>query len=315
MEDGDKIPIGISSCLLGEPVRYNGGHKRDRYITDTLSRYFHFLPFCPEVAIGLGVPRPTIRLEGNEDSPRAVITDENKKDVTSQLDAYGRGIGEKHTSISGYILKARSPSCGMERVKIYDKNSIPSAKGSGIYANALMRTQPLLPVEEEGRLNDPALRDNFIERVFIYYRWQRMVKNGLTINALIQFHTEHKYLILAYNQNTMRELGRLVAHAKQNMKESADTYINEIMKVTKKPVRRNNQVNALQHISGFFKDRLDQDDRRELKNAIEDYRREEVPIIVPLTLIRHHIRKNPSDFLDDQVFLENRPSALDTRRR
>ena len=314
MMDIAKINIGVSSCLLGEAVRYDGGHKRARYITDTLSRYFNFLPVCPEVAIGLGIPRPTIRLEGETDNARAMIP-ANDEDVTDRLDEYGRKMGKAMTNISGYILKSRSPSCGMERVKVYDNNGMPSAAGIGIYAGALMETQPLLPVEEEGRLNDPALRDNFLEQVFLYNRWQNMVEEGITAGSLVQFHTEHKYLIMSYNQNTMRELGRLISDLKDGLEEIANNYIKTVMVTMKKPAKRSNQVNVLQHIAGFFKDNLSAEDRHELNDAIDNYRVQEVPIIVPLTLIRHHIRRNASNFLNDQVFLERRPAALDTRRR
>lgn len=315
MLDDNKIKLGISSCLLGETVRYDGGHKRDRYITDTLSQYFEFLPVCPEVAIGLGVPRPTIRLESGHDAPRAIIKAEENRDVSHELDAYGQRMGKQLNTISGYILKSRSPSCGMERVKVYDETGMPTKAGSGIYAKAFMQSQPLLPVEEEGRLNDPPLRDNFIERVFVYYRWQCLQNKGMSLADLIQFHTEHKYLIMAYNQDIMRELGRMVAGAKQQLEETCQDYISKVMQAMRSPAKRGNQFNVLQHISGFFKDCLSQDDRQELNEAIEHYKQDEVPIIVPLTLIRHHIRNNPSSFLGDQVFLKTRPKALDTRRR
>ena len=298
----ERIVIGISSCLLGEPVRYNGGHKRDRYITETLDKYFDFQPFCPEVAIGLGVPRPTIRLEQTGTLPVAVVT-ETGRDVTAQLDNYGREIGTRINHISGYILKSRSPSCGMERVKVFDKNGVPSANGSGIYARALMECQPLLPVEEEGRLNDPELRDNFLMRVFIYHRWQSLNRKAFSIGDLVQFHTEYKYLIMAHDQNVMRELGRLVANAKDNMETTADSYIVKLMQALGKPAKRSNHVNVLQHIAGFFKDVLDDDDREELNRSIEAYRQEEIPIIVPMTLIRHHLRKNPNSFLQEQHYL------------
>jgi len=310
-----RIRIGVSSCLIGEKVRYNGDHKRDRYLTDVLSQYFEYVPFCPEMAIGLGTPRPTIRLEGQADRPRAVVQNDDRRDVTEDLAAYGREVGECETGLSGYILKSRSPSCGMERVKVYDRNNVPSPAANGVYARAFMEQQPLLPVEEEGRLNDPDLRDNFIERVFVYHRWQRQVAGGHRARDLVDFHSTHKFLIMAHDQNRMRELGRLVAGAAADPAGTEAGYFPLLMRTLKQPARRSNQVNVLQHVAGYFKQDLDAGDRRELGEAIEGYRLGELPIIAPLTLIRHHLRRNPDAFLEAQRFLEERPAALDTRRR
>ncbi len=303
------IRIGISSCLLGENVRYNGDHKRNRYITDTLSRYFEFVPFCPEVAIGLGVPRPTIRLEGNAEQPRAIVQDEQRRDVTQPLREYGRNIASSVTGISGYILKSRSPSCGMERVKVYDHNNVPSPRAHGIFARAFMDGRPLLPVEEEGRLNDPDLRDSFLERVFIYSRWQDQVDGG-QVRDLVEFHTTHKFLIMAHDQNAMRSLGRMVANAVADPERTMKDYFELLMQTVKKPARRSNRINVLQHIAGYFKRELDEYDRRELGEAIEGYRTGKVPVIVPLTLIRHHLRRNPDGFLENQHFLDQLPANL-----
>lgn len=311
----EKITIGISSCLLGEAVRYNGGHKHDRYITGTLSEYFDFRPFCPEVAIGLGIPRPTIRLEKQSNTTRAVMPDADKRDVTDALNQYGLEIGQSQITISGYIFKSKSPSCGMERVKIYNDKGNQVALGTGIYADAIIRSQPLLPVEEEGRLHDADLRDNFLERVMVYHRWQSLYPKSMTPSGLINFHTEHKFLLMAHDQNVMRSLGRRIANLKDNPDHIATEYIQQFMQALKKPATRKNQTNVLQHIAGFFKDKLDKADRLELADTIEGYRHNDLPIIVPLTLIRHHLRKNPGIYIENQRFLEERPAALDTRRR
>jgi uncharacterized protein YbgA (DUF1722 family)/uncharacterized protein YbbK (DUF523 family) len=310
-----RIVIGISSCLLGENVRYNGGHKRDRYITDTLSRYFEFRPYCPEVAIGLGVPRPTLRLEGTAAAPRAVVQNPERRDVTAELTRYGLAVGAASQEISGYIFKSRSPSCGMERVKVYDRNSSPSATSGGIYARALIQSRPLLPVEEEGRLNDPDLRDNFIERVMVYADWQELNRGPAGVHELVRFHTRHKFLIMAHDQEAMRNLGRLVADAAEDTAAAMREYVSLLMRALQKPVRRSSQTNVLEHIAGFLREGLDRGDREELRRAIADYRNGELPVIAPLTLIRHHLRRHPDDFLEQQHFLETRPAAMDTRRR
>ncbi|HEY7840427.1 MAG TPA: DUF523 and DUF1722 domain-containing protein [Gammaproteobacteria bacterium] len=298
-----RIRIGISSCLLGEPVRYNGGHKRDRYITDVLSEHFEFLPYCPEVAIGLGVPRATIRLRGGATGPRAIQPDAGERDVTNELARYGRRVAAAEPSLSGYIFKARSPSCGPARVRVYDRNGSPSGSAAGIYAAAIREELPLMPVEDEGRLNDPDLRDNFIERVFVYDRWQRMLARGITPAALVRFHSEHKFLVLAHNQTALRELGRLTANLATGLPAIAERYGARLMDALSRPARRGDQVNALQHVAGFFRGRIDTDDRRELAVAIDGYRDGRVPIIVALTLIRHHLRRHGSPWLKGQHFL------------
>ena len=303
MYSNNRIQIGISSCLLGEEVRHNGGHKRDRYITEVLATHFTFIPFCPEVAIGLGVPRPTIRLQGGSDSPRAVMPAAGLRDVTDELTAYGREVGHSHEYISGYIFKSKSPSCGMERVKLYTETGNPSGTGTGIYARSLGETLTLLPLEEEGRLRDTDLRDNFIERVFAYHRWQGFIRDGITPAALVAFHTEHKFLLMAHDQQAMRRLGRLVAAAGEAMDTVPLRYITLFMETMKKPATPENRTNVLQHISGYFKDKLDAGDRRELAQSIEAYRRDETPLIVPLTLLRHHLRRNPDAYLEQQQFL------------
>lgn len=316
LQNQDKIRIGISSCLLGHEVRYNGGHKRDRYITDVLAEHFEFVPFCPEVAIGLGIPRPTLRLLGSAQSPRAVYSEDPDFDVTDALADYGRDIGQNSApGLSGYILKSKSPSCGMERVKVYSPKGSPFTTSSGIYAQALMQAQPLLPVEEEGRLNDDGLRDNFIERVFIYHRWQSLQAQGMTAKDLIAFHTEHKFLLLAHNQQVYRSIGRLVAEAGTlPIDELCATYIEQLMQALRQPATRNNHVNVLLHLAGYFKKQLDQRDKEELQDAIENYRSGELPLIVPLTLIRHHQRRHSDTYLADQRYLELRTAPLDTRR-
>lgn len=303
------VRIGISSCLLGEKVRYNGDHKRDRYIADTLSQYFEFVPFCPEVAIGLGVPRAAIRLEGKTDQPRAVVQDDDRRDVTEPLREYGRDIAAATTDISGYILKSRSPSCGMAEVKVYDHNNVPSASAGGVFARAFMESRPLLPVEEEGRLDNPDLRDNFLERVFLYSRWHEQVAGSNRIRDLVDFHTAHKFLIMAHDQNAMRSLGRMVARAADDPERIMKEYFTMLMRTVEKPVLRSNRVNVLQHIAGFFKRELDEHDRRELGEAIEGYRIGELPVIAALTLIRRHLRRNPDGFLESQHFLESLSSA------
>jgi uncharacterized protein YbgA (DUF1722 family)/uncharacterized protein YbbK (DUF523 family) len=314
MEAGDdnRIPVGISACLIGEEVRYNGGHKRHRYVHEVMGRHFRYLPVCPEVAIGLGVPRPPIRLVGSAEAPRAVEADHPERDSTDALAAYGREQADALAGqISGYILKAKSPSCGMERVKVYDHNGVPAGAGRGIYAEALIRRHPTLPVEEEGRLNDPDIRDNFVERVYVFDRWRRMQLAGLTAGRLVDFHSQHKFLILAHDQAAYRRLGRIVADAGTTpIADLAQRYLELLMQALAKHASRRDHANVLMHVAGFFKRELDAGDRQALHDSIHAYRRGEHPLLVPLTLLRHHLRRHPEPYLEKQQYLDPFPREL-----
>lgn len=312
----DKILVGISSCLLGQEVRFDGGHKRDSYVNGTLSEYFDFVPFCPEAGVGLGIPRQPIRLVRQGEEIRAVGTRTPELDPTDDLAAFASRTVSQLTDISGYILKNASPSCGMERVKVYNDKGMPERIGVGIYAGVLMERLPLLPVEEEGRLGDAVLRENFIERVFVYHRWQQLRGNGLTAHKLVEFHADHKYLIMAHSQETYRQLGRMVAEAgKAELEPLADTYAAELMAALKRPVKPRQHVNVLQHLLGYLKDHIDKLDREEMVETIEQYRQGLVPLIVPITLIRHHFRRYPDPYVMRQYYLSPHPKELMLRNR
>lgn len=303
-----KIPIGISSCLLGEEVRFNGAHKRDSYINGTLSRYFEFHPFCPEVEIGLGVPREPIHLIQKDGKIRCVGLTDPERDVTQQLRDHADRQKHLHAALCGYILKKDSPSCGMQRVKVYHKN-IPERKGAGVYAGRMMQNNPILPVEEEGRLGDPQLRENFIQRVYVLYRWKTMVNQGISIERLTDFHARHKLIIMSHGD--YRDLGRLLANAKNaDIASIAEQYIMQLMTVLKKVATRNQHVNVLQHIQGYLKKELSGDDKAELCEIIEHYRKGELPLIVPLTLLKHHFRRCPDPYIDNSYYMTPYPQEL-----
>jgi len=309
-QHSEKIPIAISSCLLGQEVRYDGSHKHNAYLTQTLGQYFEYTPFCPEVAIGLGVPRPTIQLVALEGMIRARGTRDPSLDVTEELQSYARSVVPQLGDYCGYIFKRASPSCGMERVKVY-KNGNISGSDSGIYAAAIMQALPGLPVEEEGRLMDPVLRENFIERVFVYYRWQQMFKASLNAAALVNFHTVHKFTLLAHDEPTYRELGRLVADAgKQDLDKLAVQYFQRLMQALRKPATRKTHTNVLMHIMGYVKDSLTADDKQELLDIMDRYRNGLVPLIVPITLLKHYLRRFPDDYIREQVYLNPHPDEL-----
>jgi uncharacterized protein YbgA (DUF1722 family)/uncharacterized protein YbbK (DUF523 family) len=306
-----RIRVGISSCLLGAKVRYDGGHKYDAYINGTLAQVFEFVPVCPETAIGLGTPREPIRLVGDPGNPRAVGVRDPTRDATDRLARYGRETGDRLEGISGYIFKRASPSCGMERVKVYDKEGVPKGKGVGVYARAFMEVQPLLPVEEEGRLGDPVLRENFLERVFAYHRWQQLVASPLRPRSLVDFHSEHKLLVMAHSQAAYQRLGRLVARAGEGeIDELGAAYVAELMQALKRRVSRGRHANVLLHVFGYLKRILDAADKEEMLSTIEAYRRGSIPLIVPITLLKHHFRRHPDPYIERQRYLNPDPREL-----
>ena len=306
----EKIPVGISSCLLGQPVRYDGGHKLDSYIVGTLAEYFDFKPFCPEVAIGMGTPRPTIQLAKIGHDIRSIGVKNPAVDVTDALRDYANQQKVVHAELCGYILKKDSPSCGMERVKVYANNQPqPQKIGTGIYAQAMMQNNPLLPVEEEGRLGDPRLRENFIQRVYVLHRWKQLLAEGVTPSRLTRFHARHKLIVMSHDNYV--DLGRLLAGVtKSNVEETTKTYIQQLMTILKKPASRKSHVNVLQHIQGYLKKDLVADDKAELCELIEDYRQGKVPLIVPITLLKHHFRKNPDPYIEDSYYMSPYPAEL-----
>lgn len=308
-----KVKIGVSSCLLGEEVRFDGGHKRDRFVTDILSDCFDYVSICPEMAIGLGVPRPTIRLVGDEQNWRIKGVKDQNIDVTDDLHQYGAKMAEKNQDISGYIFKSKSPSCGVFRMKIYNEKGVTqSHKGVGAYAQSFMAKQPLLPVEEEGRLNDVGLRDNFFARVYTYYRWQNMVSNpSFKMSDLVKFHSQHKYLIMAHNKAAYKRLGCLVANSDGlNFNELSGSYIEDLMKSLKRIAGRKAHVNVIQHIFGYLKRDLDADDKAEFLDILDRYYHGHLSLIVPVMMLRHYFRKYPNDYINEQVYLSPYPDDL-----
>jgi len=308
------IRIGISSCLLGERVRFDGNHKHDHYITDTLGQFFEFIPICPEVAIGLGIPRPPIRLEGDPKRPRVVGVKDRSFDATDELERFSRREMAELPELSGYILKSKSPSCGMERVKVYGPNGGLAGQSSGIFARTLMRARPELPVEEEGRLGDPGLRDNWLERVFVYRRWQELLAGGLTRQEFIDFHTRHKLALMAHGHEHYQRLGQMVAHiADHPLDEFAHDYIGELMAALTHRATNPLQANVLEHLMGYLKNHLDRDDKTELREVIEAYRVGRIPLLAPITLLRQHFRKHPDPWVEKQVYL--RPGVVENLLR
>ncbi|MCW8996345.1 MAG: DUF523 and DUF1722 domain-containing protein [Psychromonas sp.] len=308
-----KIKVGISSCLLGNKVRFDGGHKQSKYCVQVLSHYFDFQTLCPEMAIGLGTPRKAIRLIRDEDRIRVVASD-GSFDVTDKMEQYGQQTSPLLNHLSGYIFCAKSPSCGMERVTLYEKDSAQgNREGVGVFAAQIMNDHPLMPVEEDGRLNDPLLRENFITRVLAYHQWLCLVKNGITKAALINFHARHKYLLMAHYPALYYKLGPLLADSSRPLAEVSEQYINGFMAVLKHLPNRKGHTNTLQHLQGYFKRHLNSAQRVDLANQIDKYRQGLLPLMVPITLIKHFLTLYPDPYLEQQVYLNPHPEALKLR--
>jgi uncharacterized protein YbgA (DUF1722 family)/uncharacterized protein YbbK (DUF523 family) len=309
------IRIGISQCLLGAKVRYDGGHKHDRFLTDTLGEFFEWVPVCPEVEVGMGTPREAIHLVQLNGQIRLVGRD-TKVDHTDAMRNFSRQrveelAGEK---LSGFILKKDSPSCGLERVRVHHGPGRVTRSGRGLFAAALADRFGNLPIEEEGRLCDPRLRENWIERVFAYHRLQTLWATRWRLGDLVAFHTSHKLVLLAHSPTAYQQLGRLVAGAKSLPRaELRERYEREFMEALTKLATRGRHTNVLQHMVGYFSDKLDDASRRELLDCIHDYRGGLVPLIVPVTLVAHYVRLFDVAYLKGQVYLKPHPKELALR--
>jgi uncharacterized protein YbgA (DUF1722 family)/uncharacterized protein YbbK (DUF523 family) len=307
-----KPRIGISSCLLGQKVRYDGGHKRDVFLVETFGQFVRWVPVCPEVELGLGTPREALRLVRRDEAVR-MVNSRSGDDLSEPMRAWAAKRVEwlARQDLSGYVLKKDSPSCGMERVRVYDQHGMPSKSGRGLFADVLMTRLPDLPVEEEGRLSDPRLRDNFVERVFAYHRLKAFFAGRWTVGGLVRFHTAHKLALLAHAQPAYAELGQLVASAKGTDRPALQSrYRVLFMAALSAMATPRKHANVLMHMAGYFKEALDTDSRQELLAAIEDYRNGLVPLVVPITLMRHHARRLGVSYLVEQIYLQPHPKEL-----
>ncbi len=311
------LRLGISACLLGEPVRYDGQHKLDHYLRDILGAFVEYVPVCPEFECGLGVPREAMHLEGDIHRPR-LVTIKSKRDLTEEMESFSRRRVRElaQDRLCGFIFKSKSPSSGMERVKVYQEKGMPVKKGAGIFARIFQEHFPLLPVEEEGRLQDIKLRENFIERILVMKRWLDLLESRPNQAALIDFHARHKLLIMAHSPSGVRELGRLLANPPDNNTAATalqQQYLRLLMKYLKLPATVSKNTNVLHHIMGYFKKVLTHDEKQELLEIIAEYQAGAIPLVVPVTLLRHYLRKFPQPYLETQLYLHPHPLELQLR--
>ncbi|CAG8868047.1 hypothetical protein PS627_02808 [Pseudomonas fluorescens] len=311
-----KPRIGISACLTGDNVRFNGGHKSSALCRDLFNEHFDWVALCPEVAIGLGIPREAIRLVGDPDNPAVTGSRNPSLDLAGPLRAYGEQMADALTDICGYVFMQKSPSCGLERVKVYQDNGHPAVKsGRGVYAEAFCARRPDLPVEEEGRLHDPVLRENFISRVYAYADWQQLLVQGMSRGALIRYHSRYKYLLMAHNPQAYRELGRLLGTmSREDDPQAIGTrYFGQLMHALRRCASRGTHCNVLQHLVGYLREDLSTDDRLELQRLISEYQKGTVPLVVPLTLLKHHLHNHPDPYLLQQAYLNPHPASMGLR--
>jgi uncharacterized protein YbgA (DUF1722 family)/uncharacterized protein YbbK (DUF523 family) len=308
--------VAVSDCLTGSEVRYDGGHKRSSLCHEQLMGLFSFRGICPEVAIGMGVPREPIRLVGDVASPRVRGVKDPEIDVTDRLQGYARDIVPSLAEVCGYIFMKNSPTCGLYRVKVYaESDDPPNGHGRGVFAAEIVKARPELPVEESGRLEDPVLRENFVTRVFAFAHWRRLMSVGVTAARLIAFHSAYKYLLMAHSVPHYNQAGRLLADLSgKNAASRADAYALLLMQGLSRAATRGGHANVLQHLQGYVKDDLDSMTRRELAESIHSYRRGELPLLAPLTLLRHHLRRSADSYALEQIYLEPHPPAAGLRR-
>lgn len=310
-----KFRIGISSCLLGNEVRWNSGHKLDKYLAHTLGQFVEYVPVCPEVEAGFGVPRESFRLVGDPDSPR-LVTFKSKTDHTDRMLTWTqKRVGElEKEELCGFIFKSDSPSSGMIRVKVYNEKGMPHKVGIGMFARAFMEHFPLIPVEDDGRLNDPVIRENFILQIFTMKRWRDNLARKRGIGNLVDFHTLNKLLLLSHSPKHYRLMGKLVAEGKKMpLGDLYDQYQLLLMEALKLETTIRKNINVLQHLMGYFKKQLSGDEKQELLEAFDQYRSEYVPLIVPITLINHYVRKYDQPYLKQQTYLNPHPVELKLR--
>jgi len=315
--DNASIQVGLSACLAGHEVRYNGGHTQSRMCLDILSKHFTFKTFCPEVAAGFGTPRPTMRLTGDPSDPKLIFSDGDGEDLTEKLTLGFTHKLPEMAELDGYILMKNSPSCGLERVKVYQPSGHPhQTRGAGLFAQALMKKYPLMPIEEEGRLHDDALYDNFVTRVYAYHYFRKEVLHQPSLRKLIEFHASYKYILMAHNQQLYKHLGRLVAsHQKTPLEELISRYFEAFMKALAKPANRSNHTNTLLHILGYLKKSVPSVARQHIAEAIYKYKEGMIPLSTPLTLLTHYLSQYGSSYINAQRYLQPYPENIHPIRK
>lgn len=312
MNNCDKPQLGVSACLLGQPVRFDGGHKKSRFLLDDCASFFQLHPVCPEVEMGMGIPRPVIQLRKTEQQVKLVFSKNPEHDLTQDMQLFSQQRISDFDQLDGFVFKKDSPSCGPQRVPVFDAESgMRQRNGIGIFARTFMQMHPLVPVEDEGRLNDKAIRENFLERVYAHYRWRNIEHAETNLAGFQDFHQNYKLILMAKSPAVSRELGQLVAKAgRKNLPQIRQQYIEIFMRVMQNRPTPGQQVNVLMHILGYLKSKLDHQDKAELLTWFENYRQQQVSRVTPLVLLQHHLRRYPNDYMAQQYYFAPFPEQL-----
>jgi uncharacterized protein YbgA (DUF1722 family)/uncharacterized protein YbbK (DUF523 family) len=312
MTDNNQPRVGVSACLMGQPVRFDAGHRKNRFLVEDCAGFFQLHPVCPEAELGLGIPRPALQLRQYDQQVRLVYSKNPAHELTPDMRAFAEQRIDVFEQLDGFVFKKDSPSCGLERVPVYDNVSgMRERKGTGVFAETFRRRHPMVPVEDEGRLQDRDIRQNFLERVYAHYRWRQMVDADSKPAGLRDYHQRYKLMLMAKSPDGCRRLGQLVAGAgKQNLPGLRQQYLQGFMQVMEKRPTSGQQVNVLMHIMGYLKSRLDSRDKAELLDWFESYRRQQVSRVTPLVLLQHHLRRYPNDYMAAQYYFSPFPSDL-----
>lgn len=316
MTNQPRLNLGVSSCLMGNPVRFNGGHCRNGFLLDEVGPLAELVEVCPEMAVGMGAPRETIRQEAGPNGLVQLRAPKSGTDWTEPLTRYSKSSAEKLAGLGldGFILKKDSPTCGLQRVKVYNLAGMAEKKGMGVFARALRERMPLMPIEEEGRLHDARLRESFFERAYAYHRLQAFFTGEWTLGGLVRFHTSEKLLLMSHDPSLYRELGRLVGQAAEmGREELSQQYRTTFMQALKTKASPKRQMNVLQHVVGYFKETLDASEKQELLDLIEDFRSGLTPLAAPMALVKHHVARNSVDYISGQTYLDPHPKQLRLR--
>jgi len=310
-----KIPLGVSQCLLGEPVRFDGGHKRNAFLLEVLSKYVEFQPVCPEVAIGLGIPRKPIRLIVTDGQDRIRSVENPDLDVTDGLYREAEKAAEQMPDICGYVFMQKSPSCGVFGLKRYGSNGYSiDSRGRGAYAKRFMELMPLIPVEEAGRLVDAGLRENFIARIFALHDWRENLQHEPTAKKIIDFYSRYKYQVMAHHVPSYFFIGKFLANlSARAIAETNNEFIRLLMTALGHLATRKGNANAMMHLRGYLKLHITSLEKQELSHLIESYAKGLVPLVVPLTLLKHHLMTLDNPYLKSQTFWSPYPEELGLR--
>jgi uncharacterized protein YbgA (DUF1722 family)/uncharacterized protein YbbK (DUF523 family) len=313
--DSNKPAVGIGACLVGHQVRYNGEAKRKNQHLESLGEHVEFRSFCPEMAIGMGVPREPVRLVGELEAVRLTDSATQSEDYSAPMQAYARDVLDRNPDMAGYVLVKGSPSCGFERVKRYnEKGNVVLNDAVGLFTAELEKLDPLLPLEEDGRLHDPSLRENFVSRVFVYRDWKEFRTEPLSYHRLTDFWARHKYLLMSRDVGACKTIGRLLANSDSvSAEEVASQFITLLMEGLKCVATRRTHTNVLQHIRGYLKRDLGHQDRQEMDSLITQYSSGQVPLVVPITLLKHHFKHHFSGYIERQAYMQPYPEQLSLR--